>query len=213
MEDQTKKTNQKKNETDEAAQSGATPLPNQDVRPQEQQKEEIIAEEKVEASDDGKKKRSKASAHHKEIDELGNKLIELNDKYLRLSAEFDNYRKRTLKEKMELAKSGGESVLVMLLPVIDNLERGLQSLRETSDIEAVKQGIELIYNNFRNFLKENGVQEIECMNQSFNSDLHEAITKVPAPDPELKGKVVDVIQKGYYLNDRVMRFARVVVGD
>ena len=144
---------------------------------------------------------------------MANKLIEMNDKYLRLSAEFDNYRKRTLKEKMDLTKMGGENVLMKVLPVVDNLERAIQSIRETSEIDAVKQGIELIYSNFREFLKQNGVQEIECLNQDFNSDIHEALTKIPAPDPEQKGKVVDIIEKGYYLHDRVMRYARVVVGD
>jgi len=161
----------------------------------------------------GKKKRFGSSAHKKEPDELGNKLIEMNDKYLRLSAEFDNYRKRTLKEKMDLTKMGGEAVLVRVLPVVDNLERAINSIRDTSDIEAVKHGIELIYSNFRDFLKQSGVQEIECLNQEFNSDIHEALTKIPAPDPDQKGKIVDIIEKGYYLHDRVIRFAKVVVGD
>ncbi|MFO7616935.1 MAG: nucleotide exchange factor GrpE [Bacteroidales bacterium] len=160
-----------------------------------------------------KKKKAPTGTHHKEAEELGNKLIELNDRYLRLSAEFDNYRKRTLKEKMELTRSGGEKVLSNLLPVVDNLERALQSVRLSSDVEAIKAGIELIYQNFIEFLKQNGIQEIECQNQEFDSEVHEAITKIPAPEPELKGKVVDVIQKGYYLHDRVIRFARVVVGD
>ena len=161
----------------------------------------------------GKKKKIHAGSHRKEIEEMGNKLIEMNDKYLRLSAEFDNYRKRTLKEKMDLTRMGGESILTKILPVVDNLERAIQSVRESSDIDAVKQGIELIYNNFREFLKQNGIKEIECLNEEFNSDLHEALTKIPAPAPEMKGKVVDVVEKGYYLHDRVIRFARVVVGD
>lgn len=160
-----------------------------------------------------KKKKGATGTHNKEVEELGNKLIELNDKYLRLSAEFDNYRKRTLKEKMELTRTGGEKVLANLLPVVDNLERALQSVRQAADIEAIKLGIELIHQNFVEFLKQNGVQEIECLNQEFDSDIHDAITKIPAPEPELKGKVVDVIQKGYYLHDRVIRYARVVVGD
>jgi molecular chaperone GrpE len=161
----------------------------------------------------GKKKKFGTGAQKKESDELGNKLIEMNDKYLRLSAEFDNYRKRTLKEKMDLTKMGGEAVLLRVLPVVDNLERAINSIRETSDIDAVKQGIELIYSNFRDFLKQNGVQEIDCLNEEFNSDIHEALTKIPAPNPEQKGKVVDIIEKGYYLHDRVIRFAKVVVGD
>lgn len=164
-------------------------------------------------SENGKKKKFAVGGHKKELEDMANKLIEMNDKYLRLSAEFDNYRKRTLKEKMDLTKMGGETVLIKILPVVDNLERALQSIRETSDNDAVKHGIEIIYANFQDFLKQNGVQEIDCLNQDFNSDIQEALTKIPAPSPALKGKVVDIIEKGYYLHDRVIRFARVVVGD
>ena len=180
-----------------------------------QNDQEILQTEGEESpkSDNNKKKKFGLGGHKKETEDMANKLIEMNDKYLRLSAEFDNYRKRTLKEKMDLTKMGGEAVILRVLPVVDNLERALQSIRETSDIEAVKQGIELIYIHFREFLKQNGVREIECLNLDFNSDIQEAITKIPAPNPELKGKVVDIIEKGYYLHDRVIRFARVVVGD
>ncbi|MFA6127346.1 MAG: nucleotide exchange factor GrpE [Bacteroidales bacterium] len=164
-------------------------------------------------NEQSRKKKFAVGGHKKELEEMANKLIEMNDKYLRLSAEFDNYRKRTLKEKMDLTKMGGETVLLRILPVVDNLERAIQSIRETSDIDAVKQGIEIINTNFRDFLKQNGVQEMDCLNQDFNSDLHEALTKIPAPNPELKGKIVEIIEKGYTLHDRVIRFARVVVGD
>lgn len=177
---------------------------NQEIQP------EVAENQKSETS---RKKKFSVGGHKKDTEEMANKLIEMNDKYLRLSAEFDNYRKRTLKEKMDLTKMGGENVLLKILPVVDNLERAIQSIRETSDIEAVKHGIELIYSNFREFLKQSGIQEIDCLNQEFNSDIHEAMTKIPVPDPEQKGKVVDVIEKGYYLHDRVIRFARVVVGD
>ena len=114
---------------------------------------------------------------------------------------------------MELTRAGGESVLSNLLPVVDNLERALDSVRQSSDIKGVKDGIELIHQHFLEFLKKNGIQEIDCLNQEFDSDFHDAITKIPAPEPKLKGKVVDVIQKGYILHDRVIRYARVVVGD
>jgi molecular chaperone GrpE len=163
--------------------------------------------------EEGDKKKKSSAVHKKELDEMADRLQEMNDKYLRLSAEFDNYRKRTLKEKMDLTKMGGESVLLKILPVIDNLERAMQSIREASDIAAIKHGIELIYNNFKEFLKQNGIEEIDCLNQDFDSDLHEALTKIPAPSPEQKGKVVDIVEKGYFLHDRVIRFARVVVGD
>ncbi len=148
-----------------------------------------------------------------EVDELGVKLQEMSDKYLRLTAEFDNYRRRTLKEKMELTKTAGENLLVKILPVIDNFERAIQSMEQTEDVTAVRDGILLIYHDFKKFLEQNGVAEIEAINKEFDTDLHEAITKVPAPEEAMKGKVVDCIEKGYKLNDKVMRFSKVVVGE
>jgi molecular chaperone GrpE len=147
------------------------------------------------------------------IEEYQKQINELQDKYIRLMAEFDNFRKRSLRERMELLKSAGEDVLVSVLPVIDDFERGLDAIEKSSDIEAVKQGIQLIYNKFKDFLTQRGVKEIEAIKQDFNVDIHEAITKIPAPQDDLKGKVVDVIQKGYYLNDKVIRYAKVVVGE
>ncbi len=138
---------------------------------------------------------------------------ELHDKYLRLSAEFDNYRKRTLKEKMELTKSAGEQLLVNILPVVDDFERGMKSISDAKDIESIKEGIKLIYNKLKEFLNQNGVKEIEASNKEFDIDYHEAITKTPVQDEKLKGKVVDIIEKGYILNDKVIRFSKVVVGE
>nr|WP_320118263.1 nucleotide exchange factor GrpE [uncultured Marinifilum sp.] len=163
-----------------------------------------------------KKKEKKKSAKEKkadELEELGQKLQEINDKYMRLSAEFDNYRKRTLKEKMELTKSAGEKILVNVLPVMDNFERALQSMDDAKDIEALKEGVQLIYSNFKDFISQNGVKEIEAVNQEFDTDIHEAITKIPAPSEDLKGKVVDCVEKGYTLNEKVIRFSKVVVGE
>lgn len=148
-----------------------------------------------------------------EVEELGKKLQEINDKYIRLQAEFDNYRKRTLKEKMELTKSAGEKILVNVLPVVDNFERALQSMETAQDVEAVKEGVNLIYNNFKEFMVQNGVKEIDAVNLEFDTDIHEAITKIPAPSEELKGKVVDCVEKGYTLNEKVIRFSKVVVGE
>ena len=138
---------------------------------------------------------------------------EMNDKYLRLSAEFDNYRKRTLRERMELTKTAGESVMLSILPVIDDFERAMHSIETGLDFEATKEGILLIYNKFKEFSKQNGISEIDAVGKVFDTDLHEALTKVPAPTEDLKGKIVQVIQKGYYLNDKVIRFAKVVVGE
>lgn len=148
-----------------------------------------------------------------EIKDLQEKLDAANDKYLRLSAEFDNYRKRTLKEKMELTKSAGEQILEKILPVMDNFERALQSMETATDVPALREGVQLIYTTFKDFLTQHGVKEIECIHTEFNPDLQEAVTKIPAPAEELKGKVVDCIQKGYMLHDKVIRFPKVVVGE
>lgn len=160
-----------------------------------------------------KKKKSKKDKKEDKIQELGEQLDALKDKHLRLQAEFDNFRRRTAKEKADLILSGGESVLVNILPIVDDFERALDSLKEVSDEDAGKQGTVLIYNKLQEFLKQNKVKEIEALNQDFDVDLHEALTKIPAPSEELKGKVVDVITKGYCLNEKVIRFAKVVIGE
>jgi len=160
-----------------------------------------------------KDKKSEKNKKEKQIEELEAKLLELSDKHLRLQAEFDNFRRRTLKEKADLIKSGGESTIITLLPIIDDFERALESLKDVPDDDAGKQGNMLIYSKFKDFLKQNNVQEIDALNQDFDVDLHEAVTKIPAPDKKQKGKVIDVIQKGYTLNDRVIRFAKVIIGE
>jgi molecular chaperone GrpE len=174
----------------------------------ESSNKEEVTEEKT-----GKKKRSKKDKKDVLIEELSLKLADISDKHLRLQAEFDNFRRRTMKEKMDLIKTGGESVLVNLLPVIDDFERALDSLKDVSDKDPGKQGTALIYNKFKDFLKQNNVKEIEALNQIFDVDLHEALTKIPAAEEKQKGKVVDVIQKGYLLNEKVIRFAKVVIGE
>lgn len=141
------------------------------------------------------------------------KLAELQDRYLRLSAEYDNFRKRTLKEKIDLQKSGNENLLNALLPVADDFDRALSVVDSATDIDAVKEGLNLISGKFSGFLAQQGVKEIEAHKKAFDTDLHEAITKIPAPSKKLKGKVVDVVQKGYYLNDKVLRFSKVVIGE
>lgn len=178
---------------------------------EEQTQEELSKESVGEKSK--KEKSAKKDEKEKQLEELGAKLVEMNDKYLRLSAEFDNYRKRTLKEKMELTKTAGEQLLVKILPVMDNFERALQSMETATDVPSLRQGVELIYSNFKDFLAQNGVKEMECLHTDFDADLQEAVTKIPAPSEELKGKVVDCIQKGYMMNDKVIRFPKVVVGE
>ena len=135
------------------------------------------------------------------------------DKYIRLQAEFDNYRKRTLKEKMELVATGGEDVIKSLLGVMDDLERALNAVRTATDVDALRTGVEMIDGKFREVLRSKGVEEIDAMGKEFDVDLHEAIAKIPAPAPEAKGKIVDVVQKGYKLKDKVVRYAKVVVGE
>jgi molecular chaperone GrpE len=148
-----------------------------------------------------------------EIKGLKEKTHEMHDKYLRLAAEFDNYRKRTVKEKAEMIRTASEDLIIKILPFVDDIERGLSAVNESRDQDALKQGMNLIYNRFSDFLQQNGVKEIEALNNDFNVDLHEAVTKIPAGSDEQKGKVVDVIQKGYLLYDKVIRYPKVVVGE
>jgi molecular chaperone GrpE len=141
------------------------------------------------------------------------KNAELQDKYLRLSAEFDNYRKRTMKEKTDMIRTAADDVLKKIIPVMDDFERGLAAINSARDLEAVKQGMNLIYGRFKEFLQQQGIKEIEAINQEFNTDFHEAVTKIPVTDESMKGKVVDVVEKGYFLHDKVIRYPKVVVGE
>lgn len=176
---------------------------------------EVEEENLNEESMKSKKKRSDDSTEA-QLEEMGGKLLEMNDKYLRLSAEFDNYRKRTLKERMELTRTAGEQLLTGILPVVDNFERALLSISKSSgsdDVKALEEGVRLIYNDFKDYLERNGVKEIETNGVDFNTDLHEAVTVIPAPTPQQKGKIIDTVEKGYTLNDKVIRYAKVVVGE
>lgn len=136
----------------------------------------------------------------------------LNDKYLRLFAEFDNYKRRTQKERVDLLQTAGKDVVVSLLPVLDNFERALKATESTNEVGAIRDGIILVQTQLKNILGQKGLKEIESLSTAFDTDLHEAITKIPAPTEDLKGKVVDELEKGYTLNDKVIRFAKVVVG-
>lgn len=149
----------------------------------------------------------------KELEAAKAEIEEQKDKYLRLSAEFDNYRKRTLKEKAELILNGGEKSISSILPIIDDLERALTIMEKATDVNAVKEGIELIYNKFISILAHNGVKVIETKDQVLDTDYHEAIAVVPAPSEEQKGKILDCVQTGYLLNEKVIRHAKVVVGE
>ncbi|MEA5129194.1 MAG: nucleotide exchange factor GrpE [Proteiniphilum sp.] len=146
-------------------------------------------------------------------DDLRQKYDELNDSYLRLHAEFDNFRKRTLKEKSDLIKNGGERVLLDIVALVDDFERALGSLHKTEDREAMLEGMDLIYSKFTAFLKQHGVTEIEAVGQPFNADSFEAVTTIPVQEVSQKGMIVDCIQKGYRLNDKIIRFPKVIVGE
>ena len=148
-----------------------------------------------------------------EVEKLQQEYDELNDSYLRLNAEFDNFRKRTIKEKADIIKSGGERVLNNIITLVDDFERALSALHASDDRDAMLEGMDLIYSKFISFLKQNGVEEIEALGLPFNSDTFEAVTTIPAQDESQKGVVVDCIQKGYKLNDKIIRFPKVVVGE
>lgn len=162
----------------------------------------------------GKKSKKKSDKRDEELAQSSLKLADLNDRYLRLYSEFDNYRKRTLKEKGELVKTASEEVIVSLLPVLDDMERAIEVLRagQAEGLESSLEGIKLIYNKFSSILQQKGLQAIESKGQPFDVDFHEAITNIPAPSEDMRGRVVDEIQKGYLLNGKVIRYARVVVG-
>ena len=183
---------------------------------QEPVEEQPANEKKEEAADkvsDKKSKRFKIRhAQEKALEEERAKYAELNDKYLRLFSEFDNHRKRTAKEKLDLTATASENVIKDILPVLDDFERALQNMEKNGN-EADLQGVTLIFNKLKDTLKKKGLEEIEAMGVEFNTDEHEALTMIPAPEEDKKGKVLDVIQKGYKLNGKVIRFARVVVGN
>lgn len=191
---QTQKENELKNEaaaeetvrTEEGQQEEATP---------EAPAEELTEEEKL----------------AKELEDAQSAIEEQKDKYLRLSAEFDNYRKRTLKEKAELIKNGAEKTLTAILPILDDFERALKNLEATEETKAMKEGVELIFTKFQKVLQQEGLQAIETEGKDFDVDFCEAVALVPAPSEDLKGKILDCVQTGYMLNDKVIRHAKVVV--
>ena len=145
-------------------------------------------------------------------DLLKEELALANDKYLRLYAEFDNFRRRTTKERIELLQTAGKEIVVSLLPVLDDFERAIKSMETATDVNPVKEGVLLVQNKLNNILSQKGLKPMESIGNAFDADLHEAITNIPAPTNDLKGKVIDEMEKGYYLNDNVIRFAKVIVG-
>lgn len=182
-----------------------------EVKIQNESGEEKTSAEKAEGQENAAQ--SVEEKLKKELEEANQVIAEQKDKYLRLSAEFDNYRKRTMKEKAELILNGGEKSIGSILPIVDDLERALKNMENATDVKAVKEGVELIYNKFISVLGQNGVKMIETKDQPLNTDYHEAIAVIPAPEEGKKGKILDCVQNGYTLNDKVIRHAKVVVGE
>lgn len=174
---------------------------------QEEQQEEKKAGQEAEAP------LSEEEEMAQELEKTKQDMAELKDKYLRLSAEFDNYRKRTMKEKAELILNGGEKSISSILPIVDDLERAIQNMETATDVNAVKEGVSLIYHKFIAALGQNGVKVIDTKEKPLDTDYHEAVAVIPAPSEELKGKILDCVQTGYTLNDKVIRHAKVVVGE
>ena len=178
--------------------------------------EEMEQQEVTNLQDNQAEKAEETAAQDNVADDLAalqQKYEELNDTHLRLRAEFDNYRKRTMREKADLIKMGGEGALKNLLPVIDDFERALQNIPTTEEVKALREGVELIYTKFINYLGQQGVKAIEAVGKPFDTEEFEAIATIPAPQPDLKGKVIDCVQTGYVLYDKVLRHARGVVGE
>jgi len=155
---------------------------------------------------------SKKDKHKKEIKELNDKIHELNDKHLRLYAEFDNFKKRNAKERLELIHTAGQEVITSLLTIMDDFQRALRQMESAKDVEAIREGVNLIFLKLFTTLEQRGLKAMVSIGQEFNPGLHEAIAEVPAPSEDLKGKVIDEIEKGYFLNDKIIRFAKVIVG-
>lgn len=181
-----------KAQQEETLDNVATSQPNEGDKAEEQPAKEMSVEDKLAAAE--------------------TKVAELQDKYLRQVAEFDNYRKRTIKEKAELILNGAEKTITAILPILDDMERALKNMDKMEDVAAVKEGVDLIFQKFVKILGEQGVKKIETENADFNTDLHEAIAQVPAPSDEMKGKIIDCVKTGYTLNEKVIRHSQVAVG-
>ena len=187
-------------------------LKNEEQKEQKETQETVNAQAETDTEKEAGQDTEKELTIEEQLDAAKKEIAELNDKLLRKIAEFDNYRKRTLKEKTELILNGGEKTIVSILPVIDDMERALKNMKNADDVAAVLEGVELIYKKFMDILGKQGVSVIETKDADFDVDIHEAIAQLPAPTEELKGKVMDCTLTGYKLNDKVIRHAQVVVG-
>lgn len=176
---------------------------------EELQDQQPLSQEEVSA---GNEDANKGNEESNQLQKLQSEVEELKDKYLRQAAEFDNFRRRTAKEKVELISTAGKDVIGSLLEVLDDSERAEKQLKNAQDLEALKEGFRLVFTKLRTTLQARGLKAMESIGTEFNPDIHEAITEIPSPSPEMAGKVIDEVEKGYYLNDKIIRFAKVVVG-
>ena len=182
-----------------------------DKMTQNEHSEEVLANESA-AGQTGEDEQALVEIDEEKVKKLEADLDELKDKHLRLVAEFDNFRRRTAKERIELTQTAGKDVLQSMLTVLDDVDRASKQLETTTDITVLKEGISLVFNKLRNILMQKGLKVMDASGKEFDADLHEAITEIPAPTPDMVGKVVDVVEQGYYLNDKLIRHAKVVVG-
>ena len=204
MNSEEKKTEEMKNVEEETAEKNME-------QPAAEEEQPVEGEAQQEA-EEPEKELTPEETLQAEVEKLQAEQEEMKDKYLRLSAEFDNYRKRTMKEKAELILNGGEKAFKAILPVIDDMERALATMQKATDVDAVKEGVDLIYNKFIQILGQNGVHAIDTKEKELDTDFHDAIAIIDAPSEELKGKILDCVETGYTLNDKVIRHAKVVVG-
>ena len=176
------------------------------------QNEEMDEISNILNSDDSRAGTELPESNNDEVEQLQGEIAELKDKHLRLIAEFDNFRRRTAKERVELTQTAGKDILQSLLVVLDDVNRAEKQMETTDDVAVLKEGISLVFNKFKVIMQSKGLKEMEAHNTEFNADLHEAITEIPAPNNKMVGKVMDVVEQGYYLNDKLIRHAKVVVG-
>lgn len=184
----------------------------EELKAQQEETLDNVAPSQPDEGDKAEEQPAKEMSVEDKLAAAETKVAELQDKYLRQVAEFDNYRKRTIKEKAELILNGAEKTITAILPILDDMERALKNMDKMEDVAAVKEGVDLIFQKFVKILGEQGVKKIETENADFNTDLHEAIAQVPAPSDEMKGKIIDCVKTGYTLNEKVIRHSQVAVG-
>ncbi len=187
-------------------------LKNENAENQDQETVEQTTSENENNESDIENETTNSDSELSELEKKELEYKELHDKYIRLFSEFDNFRKRTAKEKLELTMSAGSDIIKQILPILDDFERAIANNEKSEDMNVVKEGFTLIHSKIKNTLTAKGLKEMNSQGETFDVNIHEALTQIPAPSEDLKGKVVDVIEKGYLLNDKVLRFAKVVVG-